>query len=210
MPSITQGFIGKTRCRKPMLRASLLLLLCWINPLLAAESLTDIAAKLAQPALLQGQFEQKKSIRVLAMPLVSTGTFSVVKNQGVVWQLEKPASAQLIISEDGIKGADLGDNRAMSHVGKILNQLLSGDLAVLEEQFVVSIKENTSDNWALSLVPRSLILQKAIREINLNGDRYIKQLILQEATGDQTIVSFSALVESETLPESIRHVFSKP
>ena len=192
-----------------MTRIALVFLLCWVNPLWADAALDNIAKRLAQPALLQGQFEQKKTIRVLAMPLVSTGVFSVVKNQGVMWNVEKPLASQLLISKDGIKGADLGENRAMAHVGKILNQLLSGDIAVLEQQFNVSVLQDNTSGWALALVPRSLILQKAIKEIRLDGDRYIKQLILHEASGDQTEVNFTALVESETLPDSIRHVFSR-
>lgn len=193
-----------------MKRFVLVLLLCWLNPVWADAALDNIAKRLAQPALLQGQFEQKKSIRVLAMPLVSSGVFSVIKNQGVIWNLEKPMTSQLLISSDGIKGADLGENRAMSHIGKILNQLLSGDIAVLEQQFVVNVLQNDDKGWALALVPRSLILQKAIKEISLNGDRYIKQLILHEASGDQTEVNFSSLVESETIPDSISHVFTRP
>lgn len=209
MLSQSCGIARKIRDKQRMLRVALCLLLAFVEPVLADKALDAIAKQIAQPELLQGQFEQRKTIRILAMPLVSTGEFSVLKNQGVIWQVQKPIASQLLISSDGIKGADLGENRAMSHVGKILNQLLSGNLAVLEEQFTVTVIQQDANAWALKLVPRSIILQKAISEIELNGGRHIQQLVLKEATGDQTQVIFTGFVESPTIPGSISHVFTR-
>lgn len=185
---------------------SLLLLLSGVS---FADALQNISEQLAQPALLQGQFQQKKRIKVLAAPLVSTGEFSVVRGEGVIWNLQKPMASQLIITASGIKGADIGDSRAMSHIGRILNQLLSGDLAVLEQQFTVAVTQQDEGGWALRLTPRSLILQKAISHIELNGQRHIQQLLLFEASGDNTEVTFSALTESDTVPEAILHVVNQ-
>lgn len=189
---------------------SLVFLLLLLPGLLYADeaALQAINAGLAKPALLQGRFEQKKTLKVLLAPLISTGEFSVVRGQGVVWNLQSPMRSQLVITGEGIQGADVGHNRAMSHIGKILNQLLSGDLAVLEQQFNVSVERQDEDGWMLNLVPRSVILQKAIASVTLSGQRHIQQLVLNEASGDNTAVRFSALTESETVPESISHVFT--
>lgn len=182
--------------------------------LLSSYSLADAAAlqaidkQLSKPALLQGDFEQSKHIRILARPLISTGRFSVVRDQGVVWAIEQPMASQLIISAQGIEGADIGDNRAMGYIGKILNQLLSGDIAVLEQQFTITIQQQDESVWAITLLPRSSLLAKAISQIDLSGRQHIQHLLLHEASGDKTEVNFTALEESDSVPDSIAHVFT--
>lgn len=186
--------------------ASLLLLLASYT-FAETAALQAIDARLSKPALLQGDFEQKKSIRILSRPLLSTGEFSVVRGQGVVWTIQQPMASQLIISAQGIEGADIGDNRAMAYIAKILNQLLSGDIAVLEQQFTINVEQQNEAGWAITLLPRSSLLAKAISQVDLRGQQHIQHLLLHEASGDKTEVNFTALEESNSVPDSIRHVF---
>lgn len=194
-----------------MIRVLFASVLLAFSALLFADSaaLQAIDQQLSKPVLLHGHFEQRKSIRILANPLLATGEFSVVRNQGVIWNMQQPMASQLIISAKGIEGADIGDNRAMGYIGKILNQLLSGDIAVLEQQFTINIVQQDEQGWAITLLPRSSLFAKAIRQIDLSGQQHIHHLLLHEASGDKTEVNFTALVESESVPDHIAHVFNQ-
>ncbi|HEY9034021.1 MAG TPA: outer membrane lipoprotein carrier protein LolA [Pseudomonadales bacterium] len=174
---------------------------------LAEAGVADIAARLQQPAVLHGRFVQQKHMAVLAVPLVSQGAFTVVRDHGVIWQTEKPLASRLLINKDGIRGADIGDSRAMAYIGNILHAILSGDLSALEQQFEIAAS-SSENRWQLQLVPRSSLLKKAIMAIELQGDQHIRQLQLQEAGGDRTDIVFSAFVPADTADDGLLHEFA--
>lgn len=174
-------------------------LLSW--PALAAD-VADISQLLAQPKVLTGQFEQEKHMQLLSMPLKSSGSFTVLKNTGVLWQLEQPVSSTMTITEQGLKGADVEDNRAMQYVGKLLMQLLSGDFSALEKQFTLQA-EIENKQWRLQLEPRSNLIKKAVASITLSGGRYIQTIELQESGQDHTHIR---LLEHKEHSQAAREV----
>lgn len=165
-----------------------IVILCFLfsYPVLAAE-VTDISELLVQPEALTGQFVQEKHMQLLSMPLKSGGSFVVVKNTGVVWQLEQPVNSTMTITEHGLKGVDIEDNRAMQYVGKLLMQLLSGDFSALDKQFVLQVSLD-NQQWQLQLEPRSALIKKAVLSITLSGSRYIQTITLNENGGDHTVI----------------------
>lgn len=159
-------------------------LLSW--PVLAAD-FKEVSQQLAQPTALVGQFVQEKHMQLLSMPLKSSGSFVVIKDTGVVWQLEQPVQSTMTITEQGLKGVDIEDNRAMQYVGKLLMQLLSGDFSSLEQQFKLAATVE-DEQWQLVLEPRSSLIKKAVESILLSGGSYIKLIELRENGGDKTVI----------------------
>lgn len=193
-----QNFIGKAWAMKKFI------LIAWLAlsyPLLAA-NVTDISELLAQPEALTGQFAQEKHMQLLSMPLKSSGSFAVVKDTGVIWQLEKPVNSTMTITEHGLKGVDIDDNRAMQYVGKLLMQLLSGEFSTLEKQFSLQA-EIEKEQWQLKLEPRSALIKKAVLSISLAGSRYIQMIELKENGGDKTVIR---LLEHQEHSQAARDV----
>ncbi len=180
-------------------------------PALAGD-LETINKKLLKPEFLQAAFTQNKFLKILTMPLVSNGTFWISQKNGVVWLMEKPAHSQIVITPTRVSFSDNQTQKtakSMEYVGKILQGLLSGDLAKINEQFNITIK-NTGDannNWLVELEPKSLLLRKGIQSISMTGNIYIDQLILHEATGDRTEINFHDIQALKTLPPEINNAF---
>lgn len=172
-------------------------LLSW--PVLAAD-IKGVSQQLAQPTALVGQFAQEKHMQLLSMPLKSSGSFVVIKDVGVVWKLEQPVQSTMTITEQGLKGVDIEDNRAMQYVGKLLMQLLSGDFSSLEQQFkLVAAVED--EQWQLVLEPRSSLIKKAVESILLSGGSYINSIELHESGGDKTVIQLLNQQEYDQAPK---------
>lgn len=182
--------------------AVLLVLLAAADSL--AVTLTEIAGQLQQPPVLQGSFVQQKHIQILSSPLESSGIFTVVREKGVIWQLQKPLASKVVIDDDGMHGAEVGDNRAMRYIGNILQSILSGDLQKLQQQFDIEAGM-VNDQWQLILQPQSALLEKAITAIHLQGDEHIRKLQLFEAGGDRTEIIFHSLSQADTIAPELLH-----
>jgi hypothetical protein len=77
-------------------------------------------------------------------------------------------------------------------INSILFALLAGDLAELEKLFDVDGK--TQDNtWSVTLKAREPGLAKAIGSITLDGGVYVKNIVINEASGDRTQIVFSSI-----------------
>lgn len=184
-------------------------LVCLLSmPLLAANQLVAISESLLQPAVLTGQFQQAKHMQILNLPLHSSGSFAVLKDQGVLWQLEQPFESTMTITENGLRGADIDDNRAMQYVGNLLMQLLSGDFTALEKQFEL-FAEIDEQGWQLQLKPRSALIKKAVTHIQLSGGEYIHSIELSESSGDSMVISLLAHQAHTQAPEGVLHALSQ-
>ena len=52
------------------------------------------------------------------------------------------------------------------------------------------------NGWRLGLKPRSAALAKVFARIELSGDRYVREVRIEEANGDSTQLRFSALKDA--------------
>jgi hypothetical protein len=178
-----------------------------------AETLDDINTKLSKPAFLHAQFTQEKFLKVLTLPLKSEGQFWISQSQGIVWLVEKPIYSQVTITPQGISLSDKQSQKtakSMEYIGKLLQNLLAGDLNKLEEEFTITVlNNNAKGEWVINLEPKSLLLRKGIHNITLSGNTFITQLVLHEATGDKTDIRFHNATALKTLPIEATDAFSK-
>jgi outer membrane lipoprotein-sorting protein len=194
--------------------SALFLLTCLLAALPAkANDLENINKRLQKPDFMQAAFTQNKHMKVLNMPLVSNGTFWISQKNGVVWLMEKPTHSQLVITPDGVSFSDQQTRKtakSMEYVGKILQDLLSGDLQKINQQFAITIKNNgTADNnWLIELEPKSVLMRKGITTISMTGNHFIDQLILHEASGDVTEIKFHDIQPLKALPLEISNAFN--
>ncbi len=158
-------------------------------------------ALIPEVTILRGEFEQIRTLKGFRNPLKSEGRFLISKADGVIWQNIKPFPSQIMISNTGKivnlsnKNPGLKNNNKKPNPGmnKIMLALLSGNQADMAKYFKI---ERTESNgiWTLQLQPKGG-MARVFSHIEIKGDRHIKQVLMQEKSGDQTELHFSALSE---------------
>lgn len=177
------------------------ILLGWCG-LTGAAPLDDVKGRLADAPVLRGQFEQQKTVAGFKKPLLSSGDFLLWRDHGVLWQTRKPFASTLSITRNGLSaqsgntGYRLSSSQepAMRAVNEMLLALLGGDLVVLQRQFKVTA-QLTERGWSLQLTPLDAALGQVLRQVELSGDRYVRQVLLEESSGDHSRIRFEQLAE---------------
>ena len=172
----------------------------------AASPVAKIQGMLAKPAILCGRFDQTKQLQGMKKPLASNGRFCVVNGKGVMWRTLQPFPNTLRLTRDEIVHMQ-GDRVAMRldaqkeptvrMINSVLFSLLSGDLGKLESLFEVDGSADTN-SWKVALKAREPALAKAIGAISLDGAAYVKNIHINEASGDTTAIVFSEIKTGET------------
>lgn len=177
------------------------MLLLVAAPVIAATGVVNaVKAQLLQPLVLRGEFEQSKQIQGFSKPLLSTGDFLVAREQGISWRTKTPFPGVLKLTSDEIvatQGDDVAfrlsasDEPSVRIINGLMFSLLNGDVAALEQQFAID-GDVASSPWKLRLTPKQAAFARLIRSIALQGDQHVREIVIDEANGDQTRIRFSA------------------
>lgn len=178
-----------------------------LSPAVFGASLDDISQRLVQAPIMSGEFQQQKKVKILTLPLISTGRFYLAKSKGIAWLTEAPLVDQLYINFSRQHGGDDASRlqQSMQFISGILADILSGKLTKLEAEFDIQITLLDTREWRLHLTPRSLLLAKVIEHIELSGDKHIAHLAFYEKSGNATLIDFSQQQVLAQLPQKIRN-----
>ena len=132
----------------------------------ATEVLQSGAAQQLLPQLqhlnsLEGEFSQQRHIRVLSLPLISTGSFNYKRGQGLIWETLTPIQNRVEISPG--QGIVMTNNReavqtiaSSQFLAEIFLAVFSGDMRQIETLFTIenqSKEKQPSDNhWTCYLL----------------------------------------------------------
>ncbi|MDO4698454.1 MAG: outer membrane lipoprotein carrier protein LolA [Pasteurellaceae bacterium] len=168
------------------------LFLAFSSPLVFAFSAQDLVAILQQPQTIHGDFTQQRFLKALPKPITTTGNFTLLKNKGLLWQMQKPFASDVRVTAQGImqwNGQAWVENRKMGQSQQIQLFLgvLSGNIEGLSSQFNLQLT-GTADNWQLRLTPSSLLMKQIFSHIQLHGDTLVKRIELHETQGDRTVI----------------------
>ena len=167
----------------------------------AAAPIPKIQAMLAKPTTMCGRFDQTKQLAGMKKPLASHGRFCVVAGKGVLWRTLKPFPNTLRLTRDAIvhfqgervaMRLDAKQEPTVRMINSVLFSLLSGELSQLETLFEVDGSADTA-SWKVALKARQPALAKAIGAISLDGGAYVKNIHIDEASGDKTDIVFSEI-----------------
>jgi len=189
---------------------------CIVIPAHAAPDLaTQVAAQLAHPAVLRGEFEQQRQVQGFAKPLVSRGSFVVARGQGVLWDTRTPFASQLVLNRTQIRATqdggaafrlDASSEPAVRVINSVLFGLLDGDLQALAAHFRVA-GEAGAKAWQIRLEPKDAAIARLMSGIELEGDQYVRRIRITEASGDRSNLVFSAQREDTALrPEEAKRL----
>jgi outer membrane lipoprotein-sorting protein len=174
------------------------------------DALARIAARVEQPELLRGTFEQARQVQGFRQPLRSSGRFVLSREHGVLWLTEKPFPSSLSVTSRGLVAENGGQVRridtekepGLRAVNSLLADLLGGELARLEQDFSIRIEHEDADGWKLALTPKGEPLNRVFNAIGLQGAAYVESVSLDESNGDATRITFSQLAQEPALSDA--------
>ena len=186
-----------------LLRGVALVLCLALGAAHAAVPGAGVRARLADVPVLRGQFEQEKQLQGFARPLRSKGDFLLARERGVVWNTRSPFASTLVLTRqrlltrqaDGSTRtlADQAASPAVSTANALLMALLSGDIEALSKQFRMQETLSADGSWRLQLIPKQAPLKTIFKMIELQGDRHVLSVHLEEIRGDRTDIRFLQL-----------------
>lgn len=157
--------------------------------------LTQIRQRVQDVPVVRGQFTQRKTVQGFKQPLQSSGDFVVARGKGIAWLVRKPFASTLIVKPDSLlsRGADASvamqmkaqDEPVLRTINAMLFAVMAADLAKLEQYFEVT-GQVQGTNWSLHLVPRDAMLAQWLQSVDLRGQQFVQEVLLQEARGDRS------------------------
>lgn len=178
----------------------------------ATQDLLDkVKQQLKDAPVVRGKFEQEKSIKGFKQPLRSSGEFVVAKSKGIVWHVLKPFESTLIVKPDSLQSRRgdgevsmqmrAEDEPVLRTVNAMLFAVMSADLVQLRQFFEVSGKAQAS-GWQMHLVPRDPMLAQWLASVDLQGGQFVREVKLQEARGDSSVIRIQDAAAEQTLRDA--------
>ncbi|MBU2048802.1 LolA family protein [Stenotrophomonas rhizophila] len=183
-----------------------LVMLAMVAPALAATDVEAVKQRVAKVDVLRGEFSQEKQVAGFKNPLRSQGRFVLAQDHGVIWTTLKPFPSEVVVTRDRILSRQSdGSSRveldgrqqpAMRSVNAIMFALMSGDAQALSAQFTVKVEVLPGNAWKMQLTPRSAMLGKVFAQLTLSGDRYVREVQINEANQDVTRIQFAGMSDT--------------
>ena len=188
----------------------LVLLLCSLHvnatPVNTAAPIAQIEAMLAKPDTLCGRFDQRKKLVGMKQILLSNGRFCVIAGKGILWRTLQPFPNTLRLTRDEIVHfqeervalrLEAQQEPTVRMINNVLFSLLSGDLSQLDTLFDIDGSVTRAD-WKVALRAREPALARAIGTLALEGNEYVRRIQIDDAGGDHTEITFSAIETGAT------------
>ncbi|MHA3055842.1 outer membrane lipoprotein carrier protein LolA [Acinetobacter sp. ANC 4633] len=158
----------------------------------------DIFQQVSATPVVHAHFEQQKQLASLNKTYVSKGNVVFSKQQGVLWQMQTPVQADLVVTPQKLVQKT---QRTMSQinvqqspygsVATLFLQLMAGDEKALASNFNIVSATHNNQAWAVTLTPKSSLFKKLFNQVNVQGGRYVNQIVIQEKDRNITQIHFS-------------------
>ncbi|TCB31600.1 outer membrane lipoprotein carrier protein LolA [Acinetobacter sp. ANC 4635] len=158
----------------------------------------DIFQQVSATPVVHAHFEQQKKLISLNKTYVSKGNVVFSKQQGVLWQMQTPVQADLVVTPQKLVQKT---QRTMSQinvqqspygsVATLFLQLMAGDEKALASNFNIVSATHNNQAWAVTLTPKSSLFKKLFNQVNVQGGRYVNQIVIQEKDRNITQIRFS-------------------
>lgn len=165
--------------------------------MLAFSAATPASTETAQKALVklseQAQvlpltmnFEQHKYLSGLPRALVSSGEVTITDDE-ILWRTLKPQSQILRITKQGVfEKSEQTATAGSDTVAELLLAILKQDKELLQQQFVLSLRES-----CVQMKPRSEVMSNVMQSILSCGAERVERVELNETNGNRTVINFS-------------------
>lgn len=178
-------------------------LLAWAPAALAAPpwTLERLLAGFAQQGSARATFIEKKTVRVLERPLVSSGELRFEAPDVLEKRTLRPRPELLRLEgerltlerEDRILSLDLRSAPEAAAFIDSIRGTLAGDRAALERVYRLQL-EGSAASWALTLTPRDPGMAHLVARIRIAGrGAQVTVIEILQANGDSTLMSVQRL-----------------
>lgn len=148
----------------------------------------------AEGRIVRGDFTQKKYLAELDHPLISTGHFVAAQGRGLIWQVEHPVSARLLITPDQLVQRsnghetlhiDADQQPGLRMVAAVLLAVFQANTQRLRQFFTVRKSHTPNGDWQLILEPKSRAVKSLIKQVTLTGAKRLERVEIAEPNGDR-------------------------
>lgn len=169
--------------------------------------LKQIFTQLAATPMVRAQFEQQKKLASLNKTFVSKGTVLFSKSQGVIWNIQSPVKADLIVTPYKLVQKTQRtysqieiDKSPYGSVATMFLQLMSGNETALAKNFNIVSASYSPAQWNVALTPKSSLFKKLFVRVDAQGQRYVDRIVLSEQANNTTTIRFS---QQTTQPQTL-------
>jgi len=184
----------------------LTLALWFISTPALAFDVDALAAQLATPAVIRGEFVQEKHLRAMEQTLTSRGEFVLSREYGLLWLLQTPIRQDYRITDRNIarRSGQAWQAQPKSTVAarqsRLFLAVLGGDYKGLARDFNLTLSGD-AQRWQVQLIPRSVLLGKIFERIEIQGGTLVERVLLHETQGDRTVLQLTqSTVDTDLTP----------
>ncbi len=165
----------------------------------APELVASLRQRFAGKADWSASFSQEKNLPALSRPLRSSGRLLISRQDGLLWQQEKPFASSVAINAKSLVQRDSRNRRSeikasdqpmLAAFAGTFAALFAADLKELEKQFTVKAG-GKADAWTLELLPKDAEMAKGLRRILVEGGVSIHQVTLEDPAGSLSKIVLS-------------------
>ncbi len=169
--------------------------------------LRQIFGQLSETPTVRANFVQQKKLASMNKTFVSKGTVLFSKSQGVIWKIQNPVKADLIVTPRKLVQKTQRtysqieiDKSPYGSVASMFLQLMSGNETALAKNFNIVSASYSPAQWNVTLTPKSSLFKKLFVRVDAQGQRYVDRILLQEKANNSTTIRFS---QQTTQPQTL-------
>ena len=158
----------------------------------------QIFKQLSTTPTVRANFQQQKKLASLNKTFVSNGTVLFSKQYGVLWQIQKPVQASLIVTPKKLVQKTQRtysqieiDKSPYGSVATMFLQLMSGNETALAKNFNIVSAHYSPTQWDVTLTPKSSLFKKLFDRVEAQGQRYVDRIVITEKANNSTVIQFS-------------------
>lgn len=160
--------------------------------------LRQIFSQLSETPTVRANFEQQKKLASMNKIFVSKGTVLFSKSQGVIWKIQTPVKADLIVTPRKLVQKTQRtysqieiDKSPYGSVATMFLQLMSGNEAAISKNFNIVSASYSPAQWNVALTPKSSLFKKLFVRVDAQGQRYVDRIVIREKANNSTTIRFS-------------------
>lgn len=190
------------------------------SPLTAetAPAFDSVRRALCAHEVQKGDFIQTKTIARLKRDLVSSGTYLISREDGIVWNTQKPYPSTMTVTKRAViqtaasgKKTVLqsGSNATFESLSAVISSVFQGGEALSADNFDIYFAESDS-GWTAGLVPKDSTISAVAASFELFGaSGALKSVIMHEPAGDSVRYDFVSASYASSLTEAEKALFSE-
>ncbi|OCH17986.1 hypothetical protein A6E05_11640 [Aliivibrio sp. 1S165] len=163
-----------------------------------AFGVNDLQQQLAQSTLVRGDFQQVRTMQMFSQPLLTSGSFLLDHEQGLLWQQTKPFPITLTLTQNKLRQLINGEAQVINdaqnpmafYFTRLFLSLFKGDTDAIKENFTLQLSGD-KETWTLLLTPTTSPIDSVFKSIKIEGGTYLNRVVLSEVRGDVTEMLFT-------------------